>query len=531
MRSPGAFDHCVFVDADDLRHAIFAADRRRRMAFATSDLIRRAPEFSSAHRMSAGQILGGVVLLAAGAAGLLLAPQLAYLAVGAVFTAFYLGVVLLRAWLTFRIGALGDRSTAGAAINPEDLPVYSVLIALRDEANQARRLVGALGAIQWPADRLQVLFACEEDDRSTIRALEACNLPRGWRVVACPAGSPKTKPRALTYVLPLVAGEFCVVYDAEDRPHPRQLLEAFSCFHASPDNLACLQAPLLVDNRSPNWLTRMFAMEYRSLFCGQLPVLEAAGGPIPLGGTSNHFRTSILRQSGGWDPYNVTEDADIGIRLARLGHHCGTLRLPTWEEAPRHPGAWMRQRTRWLKGWMQTILVHNRRPMRTLRSLGVKGTILFHLLLGAIVISMISHPLFLAVAAFEFAHLARGAAVDPHALALLGLSVFNLVAGYTTHAAFLLAVANRERVRFRWTDIASLPAYWLLISLAGWRAAVQFLLAPFYWEKTAHGLASRQDFAGIAGNPRRRRQFRQPERRSGSNHPWTTYSTRQPQGN
>jgi cellulose synthase/poly-beta-1,6-N-acetylglucosamine synthase-like glycosyltransferase len=495
----GAFLDCAFVGAADLRHAIFNGERKRFAELAVTRLRESAPEFSSSRRWSSGQIAFAAFLGAACAAGLATEPRATYQAIGAIFTLFYFGVVLLRAWFTAKIDAIaaGDESSSQAG-SAEELPVYSVLVALYREENQAARLVEALRQIDWPADRLEVLFLCEAEDRPTIKALHELPLPDGFRVVVCPPGFPKTKPRALTFALPLASGEFCVIYDAEDRPHPGQLLESYCRFRRSGARLACLQAPLVVDNRSPNWLVRMFAMEYLAQFSAMLPLLEAANGPLPLGGTSNHFRTATLRACGGWDPFNMTEDADIGIRLARMGYACGTLRLPTFEEAPHRVGAWLRQRTRWLKGWIQTIFVHSRAPTRTLRSLGLKGSLLLHLVLTSIVVSMIAHPFFLAIAAFEFQRLARGEPVGVASLVALGFSVFNLVGGYTTHAAFLVAAHKRAGARFRWADVATLPAYWLLISLAGWRAVVQFLLRPFHWEKTAHGLAERQEFAHIA---------------------------------
>ena len=145
------------------------------------------------------------------------------------------------------------------------------------------------------------------------------------------------------------------VYDAEDRPHPRQLREAFARFQRLPHEVVCLQAALVIDNKRPNWLSRSFAIEYAALFDALLPTLAAFGMPLPLGGTSNHFRRAALERAGGWDPFNVTEDADLGIRLARLGYRCATLDLPTLEDAPTSLRTWTKQRTRWFKGWMRLV--------------------------------------------------------------------------------------------------------------------------------------------------------------------------------
>ena len=213
-----------------------------------------------------------------------------------------------------------------------------------------------------------------------------------------------------------------------------------------------------------------------------------------------HFRTDALRQCGGWDPYNVTEDADLGIRLARFGWRLDVISLPTFEEAPERIGIWFRQRTRWLKGWLQTVLVHSRNPIRTFRELGLRGTMMYHLAITAIVVSILSHPFFIAIAAVDLWRLAVGGTRDPLVLWVTGLSVFNLVGGYSTWIFFAKAILARQGARVSWLLLLSVPAYWLLISGAGWRALWKLVVSPHHWEKTRHGLANRRDFANIAGN-------------------------------
>ena len=178
---------------------------------------------------------------------------------------------------------------------------------------------------------------------------------------------PRTKPKALNYALPLARGEYVVIYDAEDRPEPGHLRQALRAFRAGPSNLAAVQARLNLYNTNlyntkENWLTRQFTIEYCALFDGLLPALDRLRLPIPLGGTSNHFRASALRWLMAWDPFNVTEDADLGIRLARYGYRCRMLGSTTYEEAPARPMSWLKQRTRWLKGYMQTWRVHMNHP-------------------------------------------------------------------------------------------------------------------------------------------------------------------------
>jgi cellulose synthase/poly-beta-1,6-N-acetylglucosamine synthase-like glycosyltransferase len=479
------------------RHMANAGPQSQRAAFG---LARRNPRLSAFRRLSRGQavlflLAIPVLLLAALGDDFPVAP-----AAGLFMTCFYLAAVFLRAMMIWRLDDVPRYGTAGfrpATVPAEELPRYSILVALYREAGQVGALVSALAALEWPADRREILLICEEDDRQTHEAIGELDLPEGFHLVICPPSTPRTKPKALNFALPLASGDYTVIYDAEDRPHPFQLREAHERFSKEGPHLACLQAPLEIHNGGDNWLTAMFAIEYQTLFRGMLPVLESLGGPLPLGGTSNHFRTATLRQAGEWDPWNVTEDADLGVRLARLGHFCGTLTLPTLEEAPPRVDIWLRQRTRWLKGWIQTILVHSRNPVLMLREIGWRRTLLFHLVLTSIVASALAHPVFLALLALEAGHVVAGGSLAPAERLFFGLAMFNLAGGYTTYAFFAREVLMRSCARQSPLLLLTLPVYWLLISIAGWRAAWQFITDPFRWEKTEHGLSKNKSSANM----------------------------------
>ncbi|MEM8651096.1 MAG: glycosyltransferase family 2 protein, partial [Pseudomonadota bacterium] len=307
---------------------------------------------------------------------------------------------------------------------------------------------------------------------------------------------PKTKPKALNYALPLCKGEFLVLYDAEDRPSAGQLREAFTKFTSEGPTLACVQAPLHIHNFDQCWLTRLFHIEYLTLFNGILPVLAKWRTPMPLGGTSNHFRADILKKVGAWDPFNVTEDADLGIRLFREGYRCDTITLPTFEEAPSEFDAWLKQRTRWIKGWMQTILVHSRHPFLLVREIGLKNALSFHILLTALVVSALAHPILLFLLFYKIFFGVVNEQVTSDTVIFL-MSVFNLVAGYLTYGLLAYIVLNSLRKDECKTSLAGIPIYWLIISIAAWRALVQLYFKPHYWEKTPHSLYNhkfRQNF-------------------------------------
>lgn len=368
------------------------------------------------------------------------------------------------------------------------LPIYSIMVPLHDEAEVLPRLMRALTTLDYPAARLDILLVLEEADAKTRDAAAALDLPGNVRCIVVPAGGPQTKPKACNFALGLVHGEYVVVYDAEDRPEADQLRQALARFAADDAKLACVQARLNTYNADASFLTRQFSLEYTVLFDAILPALERLGLPLPLGGTSNHFRVAALRMIGAWDPYNVTEDADLGIRLARRGLRTATIASTTWEEAPQDLGNWWRQRTRWLKGWMQTYLVHMRRPWQLKRELGLKAFLGLQVLMGGILISVLAHPLIYALVGYEAwsGHL-LAAPQTAGDVALLGFAALSLALGLVSSMGVGMAAVVRRRRPWLAPWALAMPLYWLLISAAGYRAVIQLVRKPFLWEKTRHG--------------------------------------------
>ncbi|WP_088342624.1 MULTISPECIES: glycosyltransferase [Rhodomicrobium] len=370
-----------------------------------------------------------------------------------------------------------------------ELPRYTVLVAMYREARVLPQLVAALEALDYPAAKLDVKLVLEADDAETIAAAQALRLAPYFEIVIVPPGTPRTKPRALNYALQFATGEYLVIYDAEDRPDAAQLLKAASHFHSASSQVVCLQAKLIFDNASENWLAKQFTIEYASLFGGILPMLDKARLPMPLGGTSNHFRTEILRKLGGWDAHNVTEDADLGMRLYRCGLRAEVLESTTFEEAACQPGNWIRQRTRWLKGWMQTYGVHMRQPARLYRELGPAGFLAFQGHFAGIIIAALVYPLsFVLIVHDAAAGMIFAPAETAFGHQLWMIAVFNLVAGYAASLALGLFVLKGRSVRRLAPQLVFIPVYWLFISAAAYRAVYQLITAPHYWEKTEHGV-------------------------------------------
>jgi cellulose synthase/poly-beta-1,6-N-acetylglucosamine synthase-like glycosyltransferase len=379
-----------------------------------------------------------------------------------------------------------------------ELPTYSIMVPLFDEAEVLPRLVSSLAALDYPTAKLEVLLILESADGTTREALSQIRLPAHFRSVIVPPHGPRTKPKALNYALGLVRGDFVVVYDAEDRPEPGQLRAALETFGRHDENLVCVQARLNVYNERASFLSRQFALEYSALFDAILPALERLSLPIPLGGTSNHFRTQALRDLGAWDAFNVTEDADLGIRLARQGLRTATVASTTWEEAPTTFGNWLRQRTRWLKGWMQTYIVHMRYPRRLARQLGPLTFVGFQAFMGGILLSMLVHPIFYIVVGLQ---IWQGHLFMPMETAIgiwfWWIASINLALGYSTSILVgALSVVRRGRWRLALSSLA-MPFYWLLISVAGYRAIIQLARRPYIWEKTKHGVGSAERRQGM----------------------------------
>ncbi|BCW88910.1 hypothetical protein sos41_20600 [Alphaproteobacteria bacterium SO-S41] len=368
-----------------------------------------------------------------------------------------------------------------------DLPLYTILVPLYREANMIAALAAAMEALDYPRERLEVLLVVESDDEETQAAIARTALPNWMRTLAVPAGFPRTKPRACGHALEQARGEFVVVFDAEDRPEPTQLREAVAAFDAYGPPVACLQARLVPYNRSDTFLTRLFTLDYCQWFDGMLTGLQRLRFPVPLGGTSNHFRTAALVAAGGWDAYNVTEDADLGIRLWRLGWGVRTIGATTFEEAPTSLDSLLPQRTRWSRGYLQTFFVHARRP-RTLGlpGLGVAGWFFLLAFVGGSIIFALVNPLFWAMAAYAL-FTGEGLlewAFDPViATVAWGSMVFG------NGAAVLMAALSplgRGWWRLAPWALAS-PIYWALVSVASYLAIAAFARDPFRWEKTPHG--------------------------------------------
>jgi cellulose synthase/poly-beta-1,6-N-acetylglucosamine synthase-like glycosyltransferase len=469
-----------------VRQAVWSVGAARRVRETVRALFDWRPQFSARITFWGKQGFYAGFAVSALLVAAVIAPELTLACAHCTMSLFYFAAMVLR------IAALRTRKRPAARMQElpaaENLPVYTVMVALYKEAALAGQLVSTLGRLHWPRARLDIKIVCEADDRDTIDAVRAANPGPQFEIVEVPPYQPRTKPKALCYALAAARGTYLAIYDAEDRPHPDQLLEAYGKFCASPDNVVCLQAPLIISNAQQSWISALFSLEYSALFRRMLPMLARLRMPMPLGGTSNHFKTDVLRACGGWDPFNVTEDADLGMRLYRLGYRSDVIHRPTLEDAPTNATIWTAQRTRWFKGWLQTWLVLMRAPNTVRREMGTRAFAMFHLLIGGMLISSLTHVFILVFLSIGIAALLKppGQGLPLRDTFLLMVDGANILGSYATFLALgLTAMTGHEKklVGRRWSGI---PIYWMMSSWAAWRAVFELQSKPFFWAKTPH---------------------------------------------
>lgn len=489
----GAEVQFVATTSWDIKNACLRLFRAEIADEAANELWRQNPALSARITFSRSQkVIGGV-----GAAVLLVSAVL--LPVETAIALLTITSIVFLAGTSFKFivamrGARYDvveRITKAQvhALDERSLPRYTVLVPVFREANIVGQLIRNLGGIDYPTEKLEVLILIEEEDHETRDAVLTSNPPPHFRIVTIPKGHPQTKPRACNVGLYFATGDFLVIYDAEDTPDPDQLKKAVVAFRRGGEETVCVQASLNYFNDRENALTRMFTLEYSYWFDYMLAGLDLGDLPIPLGGTSNHFRTDALVELGGWDPYNVTEDADLGIRASALGYRVGVINSTTMEEANTSIPNFIRQRSRWIKGYMQTTLVHARQPVALVRQIGLRRFLSFVLLIAGTPATFLGVIPFSVITAFTIV-LPVDALAQLFPIWLLWLTLLNFVIGNVI-MIYLSMMGPYKRGTFHLVLWALLnPLYWLLHSIAAYKGLWQLITKPHYWEKTEHGLTT-----------------------------------------
>lgn len=488
---PGIEITKVLGTENDITRLIDSSYRQEFSQQAVFQLLARSPAYSAARVFTPTQIIAGYSIFAVFLCGLTFDWWHSLAILITVLNIFFGGSILFKMVLSL-IGA-ADRThqitkAEVHSIDEQSLPIYSVLVPVYNEPEVTPILIKALSKLDYPHEKLDVLLLLEEKDLETIQAARSADPPRYVRFIYIPDSHPKTKPKACNYGLAFARGEYLTIYDAEDIPDPDQLKKAIYAFRHGRPSLVCVQAALNYYNRNENFLTRMFTLEYSYWFDYLLPGLETLDLPIPLGGTSNHFRTDRLRELGGWDPFNVTEDADLGIRASKRGYTVGVINSTTYEEANCELKNWIRQRSRWIKGYMQTWLVHNRHPLKSLKTLGLKSWLAYQFLIGGTVLIFLTSPIlwvifiyWIVTRAYWLESLIPGWVLY---ISLFNLSISNALGIYLN----MIAVFRRRYYQLILYALLN-PLYWQLHSIAAYMALWQLFSKPFYWEKTIHGIS------------------------------------------
>lgn len=374
----------------------------------------------------------------------------------------------------------------------DDLPSYSIMLPMyKEEVSVLDNIMQNIANICYPLDKLQILLVIERDDVQCMQKIQQTRLPDNFSVIIVPDTQPKTKAKACNYALRYVRGEFFTIFDADDKPDAKQLLKAVRAFREKPE-ISCLQSRLCYYNGNENLLTKMFDIEYRLLFSCILPAIVSMNGPVPLGGSSNHFRTQALRNVGGWDDYNVTEDAELGIRMAFRGMKVDVLESYTEEESPITLLAWLKQRARWNKGHLLTYLVYMRDPAKMLRHLGKVGFMVFSYAVGMPQIALLFSLCFFAYILIHFGIALEYEHVNCWVLwASDVMSVLDLVAGWIVlfFSAWITLNTGESLWQKMWLSFC-FCCYFVLHVIAAWFALFELIARPYHWNKTRHGVSA-----------------------------------------
>lgn len=465
-------------------------------------LAEEQPENSASETITRMQLALLAVLFLLLMLSYFLAPMSTVIAVNIFIQLFYFFMTFFK----FLIIMYGSRTGAQyrfsdkelEEIDERELPVYTILVPMYKESEVIPQLMVNLEKLDYPKAKLDVRLLIEEDDTEAQEMLKHMRLPSYYTTIVVPDSLPKTKPKACNYGLIHARGEYVVIYDAEDRPDPDQLKKAHLTFKTCPEEVVCVQAKLNYYNSEQNLITRWFTQEYSMWFELLLPGIMKLDIPIPLGGTSNHFKTSVLKELNAWDPYNVTEDADLGIRLYKAGYKTAIVDSRTWEEANSRFRNWIRQRSRWFKGYMQTWLVHMRNPFKLWREIGAKGFFGFQVMVLATPVIPLLNPLFWALLVlwyvWELGFIPELFPAFIYYIAAAELYLGNFFFVYANIAGVYWVINDMEKknqhyISHRLVKYALLtPLYWVMMSLAAYKALWQLITKPFYWEKTEHGL-------------------------------------------
>jgi cellulose synthase/poly-beta-1,6-N-acetylglucosamine synthase-like glycosyltransferase len=380
----------------------------------------------------------------------------------------------LDAWRT------PDSSTEARLDGGDLVPTnsFSLIVPARHEETVLEMTLARLIRSDHPA--FEVLVVVGADDPGTREVAERMADRHAELIkVVVDSSWPKNKPAALNAALPHCAGTITGVFDAEDDVHPALLRRVDQCLQRTDADV--VQGGVQLMNFRSNWYALHNVLEYYFWFRSRLQ-FHARHRFIPLGGNTVFIRTQVLRAVGGWDPDSLAEDCELGVRLSALGAHtvvCYEPELVTREECPPTLSAFVRQRTRWNQGYLQTLSkgYWRRLPLRQRA-------------LGAYVLAM---PYAMAIA-WLLVPVAIGTAVAmkaPIPITLVSfLPAVPMLSMLAVEVAGLGEFCRTYQERASMGDygrlVLGLPLYQIVLGLAAARAVAREVRGTRGWEKTAH---------------------------------------------
>jgi cellulose synthase/poly-beta-1,6-N-acetylglucosamine synthase-like glycosyltransferase len=440
--------------------------------------------------------LSGVILLLTAILAAPIGAALAVLGLAILSLALLVGLKLAAVIAALRLPQ-ADPPVSADGIDP----TVSIIVALYRESDIAGRLVRRLARLDYPVDLLDVILAVEAGDQLTIDALSRAELPPWMRIVLVPEGEVKTKPRALNHALDQARGAIIGVYDAEDAPEPDQIRKVVGRFQCSGPDVGCLQGVLDYYNPRTNWLSRCFTIEYAGWFRLILPGIARLGLAVPLGGTTLFFRRDVLDRLGGWDAHNVTEDADLGLRLARHGYRTELIDTVTGEEANCRALPWVKQRSRWIKGYMMTWAVHMRNPALLWRQLGPRAFLGVQVMFFGSFAQTLLAPLLWSFMLVPFGFDHPLLAILPQPVVWATIAVL-LLSEAVNLAVGIIGLRRTQHGLSAWW-VPTMKLYFPLATVAAYKALMELVTRPFYWDKTSHGLFDHAHDPRIWAPPKR----------------------------
>jgi glycosyltransferase XagB len=482
----------VVVTEQGMEDTLERLFQNKYLAKSVSELLERTPIDSAYAILTKGQTTAIIIFIITSLLWLVLDYTSYVVLLNALSTFFYLGFSAYKFYLVSKavgndlVVPISDEEVA--AVTDKELPTYSILVPIYKETEVLPTLIESLNNLDYPKTKLDIKILMEADDVQTIEVFKSMNTLPHFSAVIVPAAQPRTKPKACNYGLIHARGDYIVIYDAEDLPEPDQLKRVYLAYKKVPPNVSCIQAKLNYYNRSQNLLTEWFTAEYSMWFDLFLPGLDASHAPIPLGGTSNHLKRDALVEAGAWDPYNVTEDADLGVRLHKRGYRTAIVNSTTFEEANSMLNNWIRQRSRWIKGYVITWLVHMRQPIKMIKEIGIKSFVSFQLVVAGTFFAALLNPIYWLLTTLWF--LTKWNFIQQ--IFPTSIYYFGIICLFLGNFAFtyINVIGALERKYYDAVKYALLsPLYWGLMSIAAWKGFFQLLTKPHFWEKTQHGLA------------------------------------------